>query len=72
MADATLLGRPATLDLPVHVIWGESDGIVEVAYGRAYADAIPGSRFTLLPRAGHLPQLEAPEALLRAMTEPTH
>lgn len=71
MADPTLLGRLATMDLPVHVIWGESDGIVDVAYGRAYADAIPRSRFTLLPRAGHLPQLEAPEELLGAIMAPT-
>jgi pimeloyl-ACP methyl ester carboxylesterase len=45
------------------VIWGASDGIVGPDYGRAYAAAIPGATFTLLPEAGHLPQLEAPERL---------
>ncbi|MFB9238089.1 alpha/beta fold hydrolase [Plantactinospora siamensis] len=67
MSDPTLLARLGTLDLPVHVIWGESDGIVGPEYGRAYADALPESTFTLLPRAGHLPQLESPEELLGAI-----
>lgn len=69
MSDPTLLQRLHDIDLPVQVIWGESDGIVTPAYGRAYADAIPGSTFTLLPRTGHLPQLESPEDLLGAIVE---
>jgi pimeloyl-ACP methyl ester carboxylesterase len=55
-----LLGRLGELDLPVQVIWGEADQIVTPDYGRAYAKAIPMASFTLLPRAGHLPQVEAP------------
>lgn len=64
MADPTLLDRLTDLDLPVHVIWGEADGIVSPAYGRAVAQAIPGAHFTLMSKAGHLPQVEAPEELL--------
>ncbi|MEV0942097.1 alpha/beta hydrolase [Micromonospora wenchangensis] len=67
MTDPTLRDRLAGIDVPTHVVWGASDGIAPVAYGRAYADAIPGARFTLLPDAGHLPQLEAPERLLTAV-----
>jgi pimeloyl-ACP methyl ester carboxylesterase len=67
MSDPTLRDRLAELDLPVRVIWGESDGIVTPAYGRAFAGAIPGAVFTLLPGAGHLPQIEAPELLLAAI-----
>jgi len=64
MTDPALLGRLGELDLPVQVIWGESDRIVTPDYGRAYAKAIPMAGFTLLPGAGHLPQVEAPEELL--------
>jgi pimeloyl-ACP methyl ester carboxylesterase len=64
MGDPTLLDRLKSLDLPVHVIWGESDQIVDPDYGRTLAAAIPGARFTLLRGAGHLPQLEVPEELL--------
>ena len=69
MSDPTLAQRLAQLSLAVHVIWGESDGIVGPEYGKAYANAIGSSTFTLLPRAGHLPQLETPEQLLDAITD---
>ncbi|MDT0395729.1 MULTISPECIES: alpha/beta hydrolase [Streptomyces] len=69
MTDPTLAGRLKTLDLPVHVVWGASDGIVDVAHGRAFAEAIPLSHLTVLPAAGHLPQLETPEELLGALLD---
>jgi pimeloyl-ACP methyl ester carboxylesterase len=67
MTDPGLRDRLAGLHLPVQVVWGESDGIAVPAYGRAFAEAIPGARFTLVKGAGHLPQLEAPEELLAAI-----
>jgi pimeloyl-ACP methyl ester carboxylesterase len=69
LSDPTLIKRMAGIDLPVHVIWGASDGIVSTEYGKAYADAIPLSAFTVLPDSGHMPQLETPEELLGAITE---
>ncbi|MFI9163266.1 alpha/beta fold hydrolase [Kitasatospora aureofaciens] len=72
MSDPTLAGRLGDLHLPVHVLWGESDRIVTPAYGRAYAAAIPMATFTLLPRTGHLPQLETPEELLGALLDLGH
>jgi pimeloyl-ACP methyl ester carboxylesterase len=67
MTDPALLDRLRDVRIPVHVLWGESDRIVDPEYGKAYAAAIPGSTFTLLPRTGHLPQLETPEELLEAL-----
>jgi pimeloyl-ACP methyl ester carboxylesterase len=64
MTDPTLLDRLGDLNLPVHVIWGAADRVVPPEYGRALAEAIPGAHFTVLPEAGHLPQVEAPEQLL--------
>jgi pimeloyl-ACP methyl ester carboxylesterase len=69
MADPTLAGRLAQVAIPVHVLWGESDRIVTPDYGRAFAAAIPGSTFTLLPRTGHLPQVESPDELLGALLD---
>jgi pimeloyl-ACP methyl ester carboxylesterase len=70
MTDPTLLSRLGGIDLPVHVVWGQSDRIADPQYGEAYAAAIPMATFTLLPRTGHLPQLETPEELLGAVLDP--
>lgn len=67
MSDPTLLERLGDVRLPVHVLWGQSDRIVDPGYGKAYAAAIPSATFTLLPRTGHLPQVETPEDLLTAL-----
>jgi pimeloyl-ACP methyl ester carboxylesterase len=53
--------------VPTLVLWGESDGIVSPAYGRAYAAAIPGARFESIAAAGHHPHLEQPEAFVHRL-----
>jgi pimeloyl-ACP methyl ester carboxylesterase len=67
MTDPTLTGRLATLEIPTLVLWGDSDGIVDADYGRAYAAAIPMARFQLLAGTGHSPQLETPGQVLDAI-----
>jgi pimeloyl-ACP methyl ester carboxylesterase len=67
MADPTLLGRLSGIAVPTLVLWGESDRIGEPAYGRAYAAAIPGARFEVLPGTGHVPQMETPELVIQAI-----
>jgi pimeloyl-ACP methyl ester carboxylesterase len=64
MGDPALLDRLAAVRVPVEVVWGAADRIVDAEHGRAIAAAVPGARFTLLPDAGHLPQLETPAELL--------
>ena len=67
MTDQGLAGRLATVTVPTLVLWGDSDGIVDPEYGRAYANAVPDTRFHVFPETGHLPQLESPEHLLDAL-----
>jgi pimeloyl-ACP methyl ester carboxylesterase len=67
MTDPSLAARLAKLQVPALVVWGASDGIVGVDYGRAYAEAIPGARFEVLPATGHVPQLEAPQQLMSVL-----
>ncbi|CCH87416.1 putative hydrolase [Modestobacter italicus] len=64
MTDPTLAARLGTVTAPVAVVWGEADRIGDPDFGRAYAAAVPGATFVLLPGAGHLPQIEAPDALI--------
>jgi pimeloyl-ACP methyl ester carboxylesterase len=67
MADPGLRARLAGITCPTLVVWGEADQIVDPDYGRAFAAAIPAATFVLLAQAGHLPQLEAPDRLARAV-----
>ena len=53
---------------PVQILWGEADPWIPLARGRALHGLMPGAGFTTLPGIGHLPQLEAPEAVLQALT----
>lgn len=69
MIDSTLLGRLSGIEVPTLVLWGEADRVVDPDYGRAFAAAIPGSRFELLSKTGHVPQMETPQVLLEALRE---
>jgi 3-oxoadipate enol-lactonase len=53
------LGRIAVPTLVVH---GAEDAIVPLEEARQMADSIPGARLEVIPSAGHLPNLENPQA----------
>jgi pimeloyl-ACP methyl ester carboxylesterase len=69
MGDPKLRRRLRRVRISALVVWGESDGVVDPEYGRAYAQAFPDARFQLIPEAGHLPQIEQPERLLTLVWE---
>ncbi|MER8153661.1 alpha/beta hydrolase [Streptomyces sp. NPDC094472] len=66
-SDPKLLHRLARVGVPALAVWGEKDTVVPPDYGRAYAAAIPGARFELIPGAGHIPTREAPEVTFAAI-----
>jgi len=58
--------RLQRIDVPTLLLWGANDQFVTPGYyGAAYRDAIPGARLETIERAGHLPQVEQPEAVVR-------
>src|ERR1700727_2641618 len=67
MHDPKLRRRLALVPTPVVVIWGESDQVAPEPYGRAYAASFPHGRVEPSPEAGHLPHLEQPELVLKAL-----
>jgi len=69
MRDPKLRRRLGRVRIPALVVWGESDGVVDADYGRAYAQSLPNARFKLIPEAGHVPQIEQPERLLTLVWE---
>ncbi len=71
---AALFGRPADydallagLDLPVLVVQGGRDVVVDPSMAHHIADTIPGARLLLLEEVGHAPFLEAVEAFNAAL-----
>ena len=55
--------------VPVLVLAGEADTIVPVRRAEFLAGLIPMGRLVIIADAGHLPQLEQPEAVSKALTE---
>ena len=52
---------------PTLIVWGAQDGVVSTAHAQAYLRGIAGAELVVLPRCGHLPQAEQPEALVHTV-----
>jgi len=61
--------RLGEIAVPVLLIWGEKDGITSRAHHDEILEAIPGSRLEVVPGAGHLPTVEAPEVVVPLLTD---
>ncbi len=52
----------AALRVPTLLVWGAEDVIVPVEVGEEMTKLVPGARLALVPRAGHMPMWEEPDA----------
>jgi 3-oxoadipate enol-lactonase len=66
-ADST--GLLAAIQVPTLVIAGEEDAIIPAAGAKLWTEQIPAARFVLLPKTGHLPNIEAPGVFNQAVEE---
>jgi pimeloyl-ACP methyl ester carboxylesterase len=55
--------------MPTLIVWGERDPIIPPEHGRVAHEAMPGSRFEILDRVGHFPQLERPLEFSRLLAD---
>ncbi len=55
--------------MPSLIIWGENDPIIPVAHGELAHTAMPGSRFEVIPDAGHFPQVTDPIRIAHLLAE---
>jgi pimeloyl-ACP methyl ester carboxylesterase len=56
------------IDIPTRIIWGDSDGIVSTEYGKAWHAEILGATMTIIPKSGHYPHWEQPDAFAAEVT----
>lgn len=61
--------RYGQIDVPVMILWGADDAWLPVERGRELHDLIPGSRFRVVPGAGHLLQLDAPGTVATVLAD---
>jgi 3-oxoadipate enol-lactonase len=61
--------RAGAIDVPTLVICGSEDKVTPPALSRELADLIPGARYTEIGGAGHLSNLERPDAFNRLLDE---
>ncbi|WP_099024899.1 alpha/beta fold hydrolase [Mycolicibacterium palauense] len=69
MHDPKLRRKLGSVSLPSLVVWGAHDGIVDIDYGRAYAESLGAARFEVIEDAGHRPQIEAAEQVAGLITQ---
>jgi 3-oxoadipate enol-lactonase len=55
--------------VPTHVICGEEDPLTPIATSRALATKTNASAFTVIPRAGHISNVDQPDAFSKAVLE---
>ena len=55
------------INVPTHIVWGKADWLIPPAHGEALRDHLGGARFTLLPRVGHLGDIEQPALLAKTI-----
>jgi 3-oxoadipate enol-lactonase len=58
----------ATIGVPTLVIAGEEDTLIPIPEAEKMAEAITGSKLVKIPAAGHLSNLERPDAFNHALT----
>jgi len=57
------------ITVPKHVIWGDTDKIVDPAYAAEFGKVIAGSQVTMIENAGHLPHVEKAEPFVAAVND---
>jgi pimeloyl-ACP methyl ester carboxylesterase len=65
--ERSLWRQAALVRAPSLVIWGDRDKVVSAAVAPRTAATLPDARLLMLPRIGHVAQMEAPDVVARAV-----
>ena len=55
------------IDVPTAIFWGKQDEYIPTAYAERFAELIPGAKVQYFDKCGHLPQVEQPDAFVKAL-----
>lgn len=61
LADSDTTELLPHIEVPTLLLWGHEDRRSPLSVAERFQDAIPGSRLAVIPRAGHLSNMEQPE-----------
>ena len=56
------------ITVPTHVVWGDSDQIIDPAYAAEFGKVISGAEVTVIEQAGHLPHVEKAGPFVEAVS----
>ena len=65
MRENDLRGRLGRIETPALVLWGAEDNTVPLRDAGVVADEWPGADLRIIPKAGHWPHFETPDAVRR-------
>jgi pimeloyl-ACP methyl ester carboxylesterase len=66
--DRGLAKRLHRITAPTLVVWGEDDALISPVYAEEFATRIADSRVELIPKSGHIPQVEQMESTYTAVS----
>jgi pimeloyl-ACP methyl ester carboxylesterase len=69
IADRGFKNRIHRVAAPTLIVWGKADGIIAPCYAQEFAKSIAGARVELIDKSGHLPHLENPEPVQKAVRD---
>ena len=55
------------IDVPTLLVWGDTDRLFPQEFAVAYQQAIAGAKLVTIPKCGHVPQIEQPDAVVAAL-----
>jgi pimeloyl-ACP methyl ester carboxylesterase len=59
----------ANVQVPTTIIWGERDNLLPLIYAYDFHQGISNSELVLLPRTGHMPQIQNPVKVARVILQ---
>lgn len=67
--DRGLHKRLHRITAPTLIVWGEQDALISSVYADEFASRIADSRIEIIPKSGHIPQVEQTDTTLAAVND---